>query len=348
MLDEIGSNFWLEDLKDRNPSKMNYQGCVLLDSGRSAIRLALKNEYFSRRVALLPRYICQSVIDAFESFEVFFYDIGKDLSVCKSLFREIVNQIKPSVILTMPYFGFTTDKNIEKELSDCKDNGIILINDITQALFLGNNGIADYTVASLRKWFPIPDGGFLRSEKNIKLRSVNPQPSLSSTIRLEAMSEKRKDVYGTQTIDKNKYFDLFDKAENTLDTQNEVHYISDTSKDILARLNYAEIALKRKENFNYLYDGLKDVISPIFPKSEKEVALFFPMYVQDNLLLKKYLTINNIFLPILWPKHKQWEDNSQDVKFIFNHIICVPCDQRYSKDNMEKIIYYIKKFYEKA
>lgn len=160
--------------------------------GRSAIRLALKNEYFSRRVALLPRYICQSVIDAFESFEVFFYDIGKDLSVCKSLFREIVNQIKPSVILTMPYFGFTTDKNIEKELSDCKDNGIILINDITQALFLGNNGIADYTVASLRKWFPIPDGGFLRSEKNIKLRSVNPQPSLSSTIRLEAMSEKEK------------------------------------------------------------------------------------------------------------------------------------------------------------
>ena len=65
--------------------------------------------------------------------------------------------------------------------------------------------------------------------------------------------------------------------------------------------------------------------------------------------MQKTLIDNNIFAPILWPIPLEVEKNmDKDVNFIFEHLLSIPCDQRYSMEDMERICRVIRKFEREA
>ena len=53
----------------------------------------------------------------------------------------------------------------------------------------------------------------------------------------------------------------------------------------------------------------------------------------------------NIFCPIIWKKDKRLNIENYYCNNIYDKIICIPCDQRYNEEDMNRIVKVIKKFY---
>ena len=49
---------------------------------------------------------------------------------------------------------------------------------------------------------------------------------------------------------------------------------------------------------------------------------------------------HNIFAPVLWPFPEAIKqlDINEDIGYIYKHALALPCDQRYSLSDMEKIV----------
>lgn len=354
---EIGSKFWIENYSERviNRIERDNQIYKLLDSGRSCIRYVLENERIAKekRVAILPRYTCESVIQPFieKNFMIYFYEIDKLFCVSQEEIDKLVEKTNPSVILIQPCYGFDQFSDIRPLLAQYMSEGIIVIEDLTQSLTLGGQFLnSTYYICSLRKWFAIPDGGFVISKyKKLSNKFVSKGTNANYlNNRTMAMNLKKEYVKECNAYLRKQYMQLFAVAEEALDNQTELFWISDYALSVLKSIDVEELIRKRRNNYNYLLEGLsgnKDLFIPVKRESINEAPLYFVFYTENNEKLQKYLATENIYLPILWPKHAWVKDASNSVKYIFNHIVCVPCDHRYDKEIMQKIIKKIKEFF---
>ena len=141
-------------------------------SGREAIALALKSIEKNRpaieKKCLLPGYMCDSVFFPFKraGWEIHFYHITKDLKADKENLCDRIKALKPGLIFIHAYYGIDTCSFLRPLLKGWQAQGICIMEDMTQSYYLNNiQWEADYIVGSLRKWYPIPDGGFVASNE---------------------------------------------------------------------------------------------------------------------------------------------------------------------------------------
>ena len=155
-----------KEFKLRFDTEENYKRKVLTNNGRTATTYVFKYgiKLKEDEEVLLPEYNCISVINAVEAVHAAFkfYKTDENLNIdVKDLESKITKKTK--VLYIIHYFGVphlqeTVDKI--KQLAD-KYN-LVIVEDLTQTLLCGKNlriGFGDYVVSSVRKWFPIADGG---------------------------------------------------------------------------------------------------------------------------------------------------------------------------------------------
>ena len=137
-------------------------------SGRSAITLALQSLVRNRpgitRKCLLPAYMCDTVFFPFqwEGWEICFYHLNKNLEAEEEELRRLIGLERPGLLFIHAYYGVDTWKPMRSLLKEWKKEGLCIMEDVTQSYYLEDIGAeADYVVGSLRKWYPIPDGGFV-------------------------------------------------------------------------------------------------------------------------------------------------------------------------------------------
>ena len=114
------------------------------------------------------------------------------------------------------------------------------------------------------------------------------------------------------------------------------------------QLDTEYIAKKRKENGEVLINGLKDVsdIKLIFQSVDKNIPLFIPILIQeDRAELRQYLIENRIYCPIHWPKSTHHKGISRRAERLYRQELSLICDQRYSTDDMNRIVECIRDFY---
>jgi dTDP-4-amino-4,6-dideoxygalactose transaminase len=75
------------------------------------------------------------------------------------------------------------------------------------------------------------------------------------------------------------------------------------------------------------------------------VPLYFPIIVDDRSALQKHLVDNAIYAPIVWPKDEQQPIQCEGAEYLYNHLLCIPIDQRYNQDDMRRIAKVIDNFY---
>lgn len=331
-------------------------------SGRSAIALALKSYARNRgqrneiKSCLLPAYMCDTVFFPFqwEGWEIGFYHINKNLEADVGELSRLMEERRPNLLFIHPYYGVDTWKPMRSLLKDWKAQGICIMEDVTQSYYLEDAGEeADYVVGSLRKWYPIPDGGFVASNEPLALDVLANEEEFAKK-RLDCLMEKWVYLYGGHDGEEKKAMkEGFLKKNREMEAQMDVHReigaLSKTSAGILERSNEKEFRDRRNENYRYLWERLegnskeKSWCWPILPrlrgKEEKSAApLYFPVYAKDRNGLQKFLAERNIYAPVLWPVGKENEGClTADEKFIFNHMLALPMDQRYGKDEMERI-----------
>ena len=355
MLKEIGSNFWLSQ-GDKEKSRIDdrifnvgFEDKVFTSSGRSAISLILDEIGNNKRCAMLPSFTCESVIEPFlcHEYQIAYYSVDKELCIVKKRFMEEVKANDPSVILIHNYFGFNTTSSIRDTIDELRRQGIVIIEDITQILYSDFSRLpANYYVGSFRKWAGIPDGGFALKGDGVFTDKPTNEDELLTETKVDAMKAKYNYLFHN-TGNKNDFLKMFAKAEDVLERQKEIYRMSDISYREQANLNIDSLKERRRENFLFLLNNIKtSSIRPLFSYLPDDVTpLYFPVLCgADRMLFQKWLRMNHIFAPIVWPKPECIPDAVIREDCFYTDLLCIPCDQRYGVEEMKAIVDCIKSF----
>ncbi|OGV48842.1 MAG: hypothetical protein A2017_14275 [Lentisphaerae bacterium GWF2_44_16] len=307
----------------------NIFSCVT-DSGRSSLKLIVRGLPKKMKYAL-PDFICSSVVDVFRKShsDFSFYKVNEDFSID----RESLRRIKFDVFYSVNYFG---QKN--NYLSTIRKNKILL----EDSVFLPELKRPEYTgdwiaFNSFRKISPLADGSIINSTIELRENLIKKDAAPFSGLKYKAKNIKYEYIHSKGHSEK-KYLELFEEAEKKLDAQETIYGISGTSLFNLLDFykNLKDENAVRKGNFEILNKKLKSMrieINPEFPS-------FFPLKVNRRNELRKYLFSKKIFLPVHWPA-PVWLKNG-----LYEKIISIPVDSRYTAGDMSGIVAAIKAFYE--
>jgi dTDP-4-amino-4,6-dideoxygalactose transaminase len=356
--EEIGSNFFTDKffyselvneniIKEKYGSKLNI---IYPSLGRNAISYILKGLNQKKKVALLPGYTCESVIEPFlhKNYEVLFYSFNKDLSINLIEFENRIEEYKPSLILVHGFYGYNTFLPAKSIIQKARENGCIIIQDDTQTIFSDEDIIdADFYIGSIRKWLEVPDGSYICCDKNLPFDNYSVNETF---IELTTAAFKLKTQY-SQTLDKKlkiEYKKLFLDAQNLIDNDFSIYEMSNLSKGILNLSNINIIKNSRIKNYKYLFKNINKKFNGIIPVFNSQIEsricpVYFPLYVEKREQFQHLLSENDIYATIIWPKSRYIHSINEETEYIYSNIIGIPCDQRYDLNDMSRVINLIRK-----
>lgn len=360
MLSEIGSNFWLNPSEHfaentlGSPEQFNCRGndYAWLSTGRSAIQFVINSieerKPKIKKVAVLPSFTCDTVFEPFlkSGYEVYYYPVERDLRTKSDAILETVIKHDASIVLFHRYFGFDTlDRQVDSLCKDLSEMGKYTIEDCTQCLYSSiPRADSDYKVGSIRKWTGTPDGGFaVCREGRFSEKPQRPDEVLEAA-KIKASYAKYQYLFEHKG-DKGEMLAMYRAAEDLLDNQKDIYCISDMSAKVQANLNVCELENKRRENYEILSKELKRLVKPVFVINNKEVPLYFPVLVDDRNSLQKHLVANAIYAPVVWPKDDRQPRQCDGAENAYDYLLCIPIDQRYGSDDIERIVEVINDFY---
>lgn len=342
---EIGSEFW-------KPKKQHIQHneSVYL-SGRTALDVIIRDAMESRGVSsvLLPSYCCHTMIEPFlyNGVNVRFYDVYvNDDNV---LTADIPSPRKNEMLYIMKYFG-DTDLHYEGE-GKLLSGWAVSVEDMTHSCFnMDYSSQADYWFTSYRKWFAV-EGVAVAGKRNAKLpEAERGQNKTYFELRSQAFSLKQQ-FMDSKFIDKQLFLDVFGQAEVLLsEDYKDFGAGYEEIYDLFRFLDGIEdVHLKRRSNAKLLIDGLAGLrCIKIFSdfQDDKKSPLFVPIIVEEGMRnsLRKYLVSKEIYCPVHWPLSNRHEGLSERATKLYGQELSLVCDQRYSVDDMKRIIAVIKDF----
>lgn len=348
MLSEIGSNFW--EYSARNEEKESpffWEGSdyhvLYVKSGRNAIKALCQILKDRDKRVLLPIYTCETVIQPFldEGWDVFFYKINKDLTINEVDFQQVYHSVKPSVVLVHAYFGFETLSN-QAQLAACRKDGVVVVEDMTQSLFSNHRlAFADYYVTSFRKFLAIPDGGALISRDEQSSARIQKADERITKVALDAFRLK-KDYFSNPTeAGKEQFRGKYQELNKLIGENRELTAISPISLQIIRSCDRDGIRFARSRNYDRIYNQLAN-ISCVRPVLHQQIGdccpLYLPVYAENRSNLQAFLAGKNIYCPVIWPKPQQIQDLDIESQYMYEHMLCIPIDQRYGEEEMDFII----------
>lgn len=318
------------------------QNCLFVRDGRQAIKSVLMANYSNVKnvICYLPAYLCESILQPFKelNLQVKFYPLEHPLK------PKINSDIKKSLIFLIDYFGVrSTSPNM---LYDLLSNDNIVIMDITHSIFDKQRfKISDenlYLIASLRKVFPIPDGGVVYYI-NPKF-SINLNEPYGYEKMVEAMFLKKyylqhlNKIQNTQLKFLKELKDYFLKIYKEYESAKDINTISlekipQLSLYILSKLLIKKIIIRRKLNLKYLYNFINKSFL-LFRYSDIKSPFFLPLLFNNNKereRIRLTLISNGIYTPIHWILPRDIPRRYKYEYMISSRILSVPIDQRYSK-----------------
>lgn len=125
----------------------------------------------------------------------------------------------------------------------------------------------------------------------------------------------------------------------------------ENSEYILRHADFDSICHARRENYAALLNALTAPlhgIQPVFPElPEASVPSHFCLYAEKRDELQQYLADHQIRSTVYWPigplVHPQPESS---VQYIYDHIVSLPCDQRFSSSDMQYVAQVLRDYSE--
>ena len=332
---EIGSEFW--DVPTINQKNSLFpESTQWFLSGRSALNAIIKELGEARSVSL-PSWCCDSMIKPF-------IDAGMEVRFYPVYWREgqLIQEwsFDCDVLFLIDYFGYT---GAIPDLNGLKGT---VIRDVTHSIFSTSYSDADYYFGSLRKWCGVWTGGYAWAKDGRALSMADTDDNGYIPLREKAMKSKNSYIHGWGEEDK-EYLKVFDEAEECLD---KVGIAAATDRDIwlAKRLDIETIRSRRKTNAEVLLNAFPDWL--IFPTlSSIDTPMFVPVLVPDGRrdALRRYLIQNEIYCPIHWPV-SNYHKLSEKEQILYNNELSLVCDQRYTEEDMARMVEAIKEFWKEA
>ena len=345
---EIGSDYWITEQEYDKALAIDSDVCLpiklpnriyLTNLCRTGVELLLDSLNVNKGVVLLPEFTCHSVITPFlnHGFKIYSYELNNNLTINLDVFSKKVKDLSPNIILLHSYFGFD---NIEKNIKELAPAALI-IEDLTQRLFSSFPLLdAHCYVGSIRKWMSVPDGGFYCGQKQIDLPDEEDDEFIN--LELNALLLKGKYMKGEE-IDKSAFRSLFSEARQTLKNKSRCFSMSTLSQKIYNSFNFEKFIFTRQENARYLIERIQkfDFLElPLSEVTDSTVPFMVPVFVKTNRQeFQKHLANHDVYATVIWTCPESIRNQlSSNGKYIYEHILCFHCDQRYDLDDMQRII----------
>lgn len=364
-ISEIGSNFFLtpetvSKIKNNKNKKAESQlsifsgnSAILTANGSLALKLALEQAKSSNKKALLPNFLCDSIVDAFQSqgFEVDYYPLNPNLSPNIDELNIKLNNTSYSVLFLCSLFGFNTSGDLY-DIVDSLKGKTIIIEDITHSLYSKYKYTnADYFICSLRKWNEIPDGGALLGS------NIDPE-------KFDGSYPEATEIVSNFVKASNYKYDYFNLGDKSLKTKFREYYVlvdvaldalemtrmSSFSRKVMNSYNIENLKNRRRKNYMYLAERLLNnkSIEIIFPELPEDVVpLYMPIYVKNGKRddFQRYMAKEDIYCTFHWPvpEHLKKVYNINSL-YIQKNIVSLVIDQRYTCVDMAKIVKYVNAY----
>lgn len=354
MKKEIGSIFPLSDgvINQAESEQLQYTGNRIHYSlCREALcDIAHTLEKTNKKV-LIPAYTCQTVITPFKEagWQCEYYSIKRNLRIDLRSLENTIKKHSPSLLVVHPYFGMDLNEEEITILNAIKEKGLEIVLDLTQCLFSTKQyHFASFVVASYRKWMPIPDGGYLlnnTSEQIIQPKTEN----VEFTEREIAAMYLRGQYFGNgEQRTKAISIRLSKSADHIADCNITPHKMSQVAYNLLAKVNLDNNQKSRLSNYKYLFNNIKEskkVTKVCHNMADLTTApLYFTIFVHDRPSLQRLLAQDSIYAPVIWPVEDERVLINEDIKYIYDHILAIPCDQRYDEDDMCRVVEIINNY----
>lgn len=311
----IGGYFGLE-LKEDNHFHSG-SNCILLNTGRNCLEYILKVNKFDK--IYLPYFTCDVMLEPILKMKIAYelYHVDENLEPIFNFDEVACNE----VFLYTNYFGLKDD--YVKSLSFLGGNLII---DNAQSFFSKPLGSIN-TFYSARKFMGVSDGAYLYTTKFSDELLENDHSSNRLSHLFTRLDKSAEEGYAEFVI-------------NDLSLVNQpILEMSEFSKSVLKSLDYEFIKQKRLENYNFLNENLNDINKLKVLKNATQIPMVYPFWTDDSCLREKLIK-NRIYCAKYWPNVKLWNGSNLECEMTDN-IIHLPIDQRYSLEDMKKIISYV-------
>ncbi len=311
-MNAIGGYFGLE----LNYRKEYHKNALNLNTGRNAFEYILKVKDYNK--VYLPYYTCDVMLEPIKKLglKLEFYHIDKNFF---PIF-DFENVKKQEVFVYNNYFGIC-DKQIHEIAYKCKN----LIIDNSQAFFSKPLKGVD-TFYSARKFFGVPDGAYLYTDK-----------LLNENLEIDLTYQRCEHLLGRLDIGADKFYQSFKENEARLMNQ-PIKKMSKLTKRLLESIDYQKVASKRVDNFNTLHNALKNKNQLKIILSRNSVPMVYPYLINDGKELKKKLLENKIYIATYWPNVLEWTKNDDWEYFLTSCLVNLPIDQRYNFSHMKQIL----------
>jgi len=308
---EIGGYFELE----LNSGREYHSSAIRLNLGRTAFEYILRAKKVQK--VFLPYYTCEVMLEPITRLGINyeFYSINERLEPVFNY--ALLNEA--DYFLYTNYFG-VKDKLI-RQLAKKISNLII---DNSQAFYAKPLSGVD-TFYSPRKFFGLPDGGYLYTDVII-----------SSDFKKDNSSHRFEHLIGRIEENAETYYALFRENDQKLKGQS-IKNMSNITSRLLLNIDYKKVAKTRITNFEYLHNRLSKSNLINFDYASGDVPMVYPFLREDS-ELRERLIKNKIYTACYWPTVKKWV-TKESIEFIFStYIVSLPIDQRYNLDDMSTII----------
>lgn len=301
---------------------------------------------------LIPAYTCQTVITPFEEsgWQCVYFPIKRDLRIDTHGLAKSVEDTNPSLVVVHPYFGMDLNDEEMKTLFSIKEKGVNIVLDLTQCLFSTKNySFATFIVASYRKWMPIPDGGYLINLSNSESISQPMEENLEFTEREKAAMYLRGQYFANgEQRTKDISIHLSKAADHIAESNIAPHKMSHVAYNLMQNENLELNQQRRFENYTYLYHNIleSDKITKVCKaiRAVTTAPLYFTIYVKNRSTLQRLLAQDSIYAPVIWPVEDERVLINDEVKYIYDHILAIPCDQRYDEKDMQRALDIINQY----
>lgn len=307
----IGGYFELE--LSRNEEYHNK--AIRLNTGRNAFEYILLVNSYTR--VYLPFFTCDVLLEPLHKHKIAyeFYNIDENL---EPVFDYSKVKSKEAFLYTN-YFGL---KNLFiNEIASLCPNLII---DCAQSFF--SKPLQDIdTFYSARKFFGVPDGAYLYSNKIFDEAFVKDESFDRFLHLLKRIDRNAEEGYRNFVVN-----------DSLLDNQ-DIKEMSALSKALLSSIDYNNVSQKRIKNFNFLHENLNSTNKFKFDITNIGVPMIYP-YWNDDKSLRQKLVNHKIYTPTYWNSVKQFCGPEFLEYHFVDEILYLPIDQRYDQADLGKIL----------
>lgn len=310
-MEAIGGYFSLE-----LPQREEYhKDAIRLNTGRNCLEYILRVRGYKK--VYVPYYTCEAVMEPINKLGIphEFYHIDLHFEI-----RDRFTLKEGEALLYTNYFGLK--QRYVEQLAE--RIGSRLIVDNTQAFYARPLPGID-TFYTCRKFFGVPDGAYLYCDKLLD-EEIEQDYSYDRVAHLV----KRIDLSAEEG------FKDFRRVDDGLDNQ-PIRKMSKLTQRMMTGIDYESAAKRRRANYQILQEALSKENNIVFPLEDDAVPMVYPYLVPVEGLREKLIE-NRIFIARYWPNVIDWA-KTDDVDYLLAlQMQPLPIDQRYGKDDMNRII----------